>query len=86
MRCWSTLSGCGFYVAREFQRTFCGGSRPPDGCHPSYRGACLDPDASDYDCLGGRGNGPKYTGRVIVVGPDEYGLDADGDGIGCEEN
>ena len=21
-------------------------------CHPSYRGACLDPNASDYDCAG----------------------------------
>ena len=53
-------------------------------CHPSYRGACLDPNASDYDCRGGRGNGPKYTGLVRVVGPDVFRLDADGDGLGCE--
>jgi len=53
-------------------------------CHPSYRGACLKPFAADYDCRGGSGNGPYYTGRVRVVGPDEFGLDADGDGIGCE--
>jgi uncharacterized low-complexity protein len=53
-------------------------------CHPSYKGACLDPKASDYDCLGGSGNGPKYTGRVRVVGPDVFRLDADGDGWGCE--
>jgi alkylation response protein AidB-like acyl-CoA dehydrogenase len=53
-------------------------------CHPSYRGACLDPNASDYDCEGGSGNGPEYTGFVRVIGPDEYGLDADGDGSGCE--
>jgi hypothetical protein len=53
-------------------------------CHPSYKGACLDPRASDYDCLGGSGNGPKYTGRVRVVGPDVFRLDADGDGWGCE--
>jgi endonuclease YncB( thermonuclease family) len=53
-------------------------------CHPSYKGACLDPNASDYDCAGGSGNGPKYTGPVTVVGYDEYGLDADGDGVGCE--
>jgi len=57
---------------------------PPSNCHPSYTGACLDPNASDYDCAGGSGDGPKYTGRVTVVGPDEYGLDGDGDGIGCE--
>jgi hypothetical protein len=40
----------------------------------------------DYDCLGGSGDGPRYTGRVVVVGYDHYGLDADGDGIGCESS
>lgn len=59
---------------------------PQPACHPSYAGACLDPDASDYDCVGGSGNGPKYTGRVRVVGPDVFGLDADHDGIGCERD
>jgi hypothetical protein len=53
-------------------------------CDPNYTGACLDPYASDYDCEGGSGNGPDYTGTVTVVGEDHYGLDADGDGIGCE--
>ncbi|MGN6276311.1 MAG: hypothetical protein ACTHNP_10350 [Solirubrobacterales bacterium] len=53
-------------------------------CDPNYTGACLDPYASDYDCEGGSGNGPKYTGEVTVVGVDHNGLDADGDGIGCE--
>jgi resuscitation-promoting factor RpfB len=57
---------------------------PTSNCHPSYTGACLDPSASDYDCAGGSGDGPKYTGFVRVVGYDEYGLDADGDGLGCE--
>ena len=57
---------------------------PVANCHPSYTGACLDPNASDYDCAGGSGDGPKYTGTVTVVGPDEYGLDSDGDGVGCE--
>jgi hypothetical protein len=56
----------------------------PAKCHPSYKGACLDPRASDYDCIGGSGNGPRYTGRVRVVGPDVFRLDADGDGWGCE--
>jgi hypothetical protein len=54
------------------------------GCDPNYAGACLDPYASDYDCAGGSGNGPDYTGTVTVVGVDHYGLDADGDRIGCE--
>jgi len=55
-------------------------------CHPSYEGACLDPNASDYDCRGGSGDGPLYTGRVRVVGPDVFGLDRDGDGIGCQNS
>jgi len=53
-------------------------------CDSNYSGACLDPYASDYDCEGGSGNGPEYTGTVVVVGTDHYGLDADGDGYGCE--
>jgi hypothetical protein len=53
-------------------------------CDANYEGACLDAEASDYDCSSGGGDGPKYTGRVSVVGSDVYGLDRDGDGIGCE--
>lgn len=56
------------------------------GCHPSYEGACLSPNASDVDCEGGTGNGPEYSGPVRVVGPDEYDLDRDGDGYGCESS
>lgn len=56
----------------------------PANCHTSYLDACLLVGAGDYDCAGGSGNGPNYTGRVRVVGPDEFGLDADDDGIGCE--
>lgn len=52
-------------------------------CHASYSG-CLNPNASDYDCAGGSGNGPYYTGRVQVYGSDPFGLDRDGDGWGCE--
>lgn len=58
----------------------------PTKCHSSYEGACLDPNASDYDCLGGSGNGPLYTGPVKVVGPDVFRLDSDGDGLGCEDS
>jgi hypothetical protein len=56
---------------------------PVASCHPSYD-PCLDPNASDYDCEGGSGDGPEYTGFVTVTGPDDYGLDSDGDGTGCE--
>jgi hypothetical protein len=53
-------------------------------CDPNYSGACV-PIASDVDCAGGSGNGPAYVqGPVRVVGTDIYGLDADGDGIGCD--
>jgi hypothetical protein len=57
---------------------------PESNCDPSYEGACLDPTASDYDCKGGSGDGPDYTGVVTVVGEDHFGLDADRDGVGCE--
>jgi hypothetical protein len=54
-------------------------------CHPSYAGACLKDGAGDYDCAGGSGNGPNYVyGTVRVVGWDEFGLDGDNDGYGCE--
>jgi hypothetical protein len=53
-------------------------------CDPNYRGDCLDPNASDFDCAGGTGDGPEYAGPVQVVRDDPYGLDADGDGFACE--
>jgi hypothetical protein len=56
----------------------------PQACHSSYRGACLDPNAEDYDCIGGSGDGPLYTGLVRVVEPDVFELDRDNDGLGCE--
>ena len=44
----------------------------------------MDPTASDYDCAGGSGDGPKYVyGTVKVIGYDEFGLDRDHDGYGC---
>lgn len=52
------------------------------GCHPSYD-PCV-PLASDVDCIGGSGDGPEYVGTVTVSGSDPYGLDDDGDGVGCE--
>jgi hypothetical protein len=55
-----------------------------EDCDPNYEGACLDPAASDYDCDGGSGDGPEYTGTVTVVGDDHFGLDRDEDGVGCQ--
>jgi hypothetical protein len=87
--CWTIfgLTGTGVHQLRtKAVKKSSGGtsSTPTRNCHPSYQGACLDPNASDYDCAGGSGNGPYYTGPVRVVGPDVFGLDADGDGYGCE--
>ncbi len=53
-------------------------------CDSNYSGACV-PIARDVDCLGKGGNGPAYVqGPVTVVGKDVYGLDRDGNGVGCE--
>jgi hypothetical protein len=60
--------------------------RPDSGgasnCTSGYS-PCLPP-ASDYDCRGGSGDGPKYSGPVRVTGADPYDLDRDGDGRACE--
>lgn len=54
-----------------------------NSCDPNYE-PCV-PIASDVDCAGGSGNGPAYVvGPVRVIGADIYGLDRDGDGVGCE--
>ena len=60
-------------------------AQPAGGsCDPNYSGGCVPID-SDVDCAGGSGNGPSYVqGPVRVTGSDIYGLDRDGDGIGCE--
>jgi hypothetical protein len=54
------------------------------GCDPNYSGGCV-PIASDVDCSGGTGDGPKFVaGPVRVVGKDKYRLDDDKNGVGCE--
>jgi beta-lactam-binding protein with PASTA domain len=59
---------------------------PSRNCDPSYPDVCLDPEAVDYDCAGGSGNGPKYvSGPIRVRAPDPFDLDRDGDGWGCED-
>lgn len=71
----TVAAGCGEGVGDRAQKV---------GCHPSYEGACLDPNSYDYDCEGGMGDGPDYTGEVTVVGGDPFDLDRDGDGTACE--
>jgi hypothetical protein len=68
-------------IANVQRRSDTGGSR---NCTPGYT-PCL-PRASDYDCRGGSGDGPKYVdGPVRVTGSDPYDLDRDHDGVGCDE-
>ncbi len=80
-------TGCGLSTESGGGAARAGNAGPGEvapGCDPNYSGACLDPNAYDYDCAGGEGNGPDYTGTVTVVGEDHYGLDRDGDRTGCE--
>jgi hypothetical protein len=57
-----------------------------DGCSGGgYYAPTRAAYATDYDCLGGGGDGPYYVqGPFRLTGPDVYGLDADHDGIACE--
>ncbi len=52
---------------------------PAADCHPSYD-PCV-PDGPDLDCPDIRAMG---LAPVDVIGPDEYRLDGDRDGLGCE--
>jgi hypothetical protein len=52
-------------------------------CNPNYSG-CVPNDPVDVDCFGGAGDGPAFTAETRVIGSDVYGLDEDGDGVGCE--
>jgi resuscitation-promoting factor RpfB len=64
-----------------------GASVEAASCTAGYK-PCIANKASDVDCYGGSGNGPRYTrpGVVYTVrrGYDRYRLDADHDGEGCE--
>ena len=73
-----TPPGCAEYAAAQAEKD------AVESCDPNYEGACLKPESSDYDCAGGSGDGPDYTGPVRVVGSDPHGLDRDGDGSACE--
>jgi hypothetical protein len=55
-------------------------------CTPGYQ-PCIPNRASDVDCYGGGGNGPRYTRPGVVYrvrGADRYRLDGYNDGRGCE--
>jgi hypothetical protein len=70
---------------RERERQAAAAAPAESNCDSSYEGDCLDPNASDYDCAGGSGDGPEYAdGPIQVVGDDHFDLDRDGDGTACE--
>ena len=48
----------------------------PGGCAPGYS-PCIPPYPPDLDCA-------DVNGPIYVTGSDPHGLDADGDGVGCE--
>lgn len=81
-------AGCGsssdFESSEGSARIGSGEIEETSACDPNYSGACLDPTAYDYDCEGGSGDGPEYTGPVTVVGEDHYDLDREEDGYACE--
>jgi hypothetical protein len=61
-----------------------------DNCDPSYPDQCLEDGIGDYDCSSsfdaGYSGGPNVAyGPLEVTGSDPFGLDRDGNGIGCEE-
>ena len=67
--------------------------KPPPSPEPHYAGPdctlgydpCLPDYGADYDCAGGPGDGPHYSGKVNVQrGMDIYDLDRDETGLGCE--
>jgi len=49
---------------------------PDSSCNSNYSG-CIDDSYYDLDCA-------DIGYEVEVIGYDEYGLDRDGDGYGCE--
>ena len=56
------------------------GNRPPSECSPYYPTVCLPNPPPDINC-------PQLAPMVNIptLPPDPHGLDADHDGIGCEE-
>src|SRR6187200_1947176 len=82
----SALTGVGSFAAVAFDTA---ATADAVSCTPGYS-PCIPNKASDVDCAGGSGNGPRYTkpGVTYTVkkGMDRYRLDADHDGKGCERN
>lgn len=53
------------------------------GCYPNAEGALI-PAPLSHDCSDRGADGPRYVGLMSVVAKNRCGLNADGDGVGCE--
>lgn len=68
-----------WYAARSRPTILAGLANTGDGrCDPSYPTVCIPPPPPDLDCRS------IAARRFAVRPPDQHGLDADGDGVGCE--
>jgi hypothetical protein len=73
------LSGCVVLLALFlFRAALEAGDRIRVDCDPAYPGVCLPPGPPDLDCQ------DIPISNFDVLWPDPHGLDADGDGVGCE--
>ena len=73
------LTGGAYIVSNtDWSSTDSGSPASGSNCAPSYPDFCIPADAGDLDCKDV--DGSDFT----VQGSDPYGLDRDGDGVGCE--
>lgn len=73
------------HKARHKHRAGKNAGRSGKRCDRNYSGACLNPNAFDYDCKGGDGDGPRYVqGPIQITGRDHFGLGTSGDKVACE--
>ncbi|MGI8533343.1 MAG: hypothetical protein ACR2LP_00485, partial [Candidatus Limnocylindrales bacterium] len=90
-RRWLTVRdgpGCGVAHCTSAAGTASAADTMAPRCTPGYS-PCIRNKASDVDCHGGGGDGPRYTKPGVVyrvTGRDRYGLDSDDNGRACERN
>ncbi len=83
------LAACALLI----RGTVASDARPPtfftaQACNPHYAGTCIPQGVFDADCAGGGGDGPFFVQEkgFHVIGSDEFGLDPNNNGLGCEES
>ena len=83
----ATLTACGWLLTAGAGAEATEVFGAAQGCHPNYQGTCIPANVTDADCAGGTGNGPHFVQErnVRIVGADPFGLDRDGNGVGCQD-